>query len=245
MDILDPYGRYARAYPVCITIAPAAFALLPFIPDNWDWKLALPPFILLPLYHLCKQIGGYRGKNLQSALWNKWGGPPTTRFLRHGNDEFNATTRNRIYDKLRRFGLYIPSQDEQNQNPQEADVFYESCTDELRRRTRDNKRFPLVFKGLKEYGFWRNIFALKPSGLTLAILSLSICLITVFHYWGTGPQLVLAIVCGVTMAGLTIVWLFWITEKAVSLAADRYANFLLEAALNLEVKDGNDSLSER
>ncbi len=29
------------------------------------------------------------------------------------------------------------------------------------------------------------------------------------------------------------------------LTADRYANFLLEAALDLEVEDGNDSLSER
>ena len=41
MDILDPYGRYARAYPVCITIAPVVLALLPFIPDSWDWKLLL------------------------------------------------------------------------------------------------------------------------------------------------------------------------------------------------------------
>ena len=70
-----------------------------------------------------------------------------------------------------------------------------------------------------------------------------------FHYWGTGAQLVLATVCGVIIVGLTIVWLFWITEKAVSLAADRYANFLLEAARKLkveelEVEDGNDSLSK-
>ena len=243
MDILDPYGRYARAYPVCITIAPVVLALLPFIPDSWDWKLLLPPFILLPLYHLCKQIGGYRGKNLQSALWDKWGGPPTTRFLRHGNSEFNPIIRNRIHNKFRKSGYHVPSKEEQEQNPQEADDYYESCIKILINLTRNDKRFPLVFKGLKEYGFWRNIFALKPSGLTLALLSLSACLITVYHYWSTGTQLVLAIVYGVIIVGLTIVWLFWITEKAVSLAADRYANFLLEAALGLEVENGDDSLS--
>ena len=197
-------------------------------------------------YFLLMQANRRRfGKRREGALWDNWGGPPTTRFLRHGNNEFNANTRNRIHDNLRRFGLYIPSQDEQNQNPQEADDFYESCTDELRRRTRDSNRFHLVFKGLKEYGFRRNIFALKPYGLIFSALSFGLCLIMGFDDWRAGNLSGSALVPGVINLGLIIVWLVWFTEKGVRLTADRYANFLLEASLDLEVEDGDDSLSER
>ena len=246
MAKLDSYSIHARTFPVYITIAPIVLILFAILPNGLDWKLGVPASIAwLPLSYLCRQIGGYLGKKREDSLWSKWGGPPTTRFLRHGNSEFNTMLRRLIHHKLRGLGLYVPSQEEQNQNPREADDHYKLCTKELIRLTRDDKCFRLVFQGLKEYGFWRNIFALKPYGLTLAILSFGVCLIMVFHDWGTGNQFVIAIVCGLINLGLIIVWLLWITEKAVSLAADRYANFLFEAALDLEVKDGDNSLSER
>ena len=245
MAILDPYSTYARAFPVYITIAPIALILFAILPEGFDWKLGgAASIILVPLSYLCKQIGGDLGRKRESALWVKWDGPPTTRFLRHSNNEFNTNTRNRIHDKLRRLGLYVPSQEEQNQNPQEADDFYESCVDELRRRTRDTDRFHLVFKGLKEYGFRRNIFALKPYGLTLTVLAFCICLVIGYDDWSTEKLSGLVLVPALIDLGLIVVWLIWFTEKGVRLTADRYARFLLEATLDLEVEDGNDSLSE-
>ena len=233
---LDSYGIYARAFPVYITIVPIALALFPILPEGFDWQLGgLASFVFLPLSYLCKQIGGKVGKKRESALWDKWEGPPTTRFLRHGNTEFNQITRNRIHDKLRSFGFYVPSQEEQEQNPQEADDYYESCVDELRRLTRDRERFPRVFEELRDYGFARNIFALKPYGLTLAALSCLVCLMMGLDDWKTENLSGLTIVPGLINLGLTLVWLRWFTEEAVRIAADRYARFLLEAALDLEV----------
>ena len=168
-----------------------------------------------------------------------------TQALQLSLSEFNSKTRDRIHTKLRSLGLYIPSQDEQNQNPQRADNSYESCVDELRRRTRDSKRFPRVFQELKNYGFRRNIFALKPYGITLTSLSFLICLIMIYHDWSTGKQSGSTIVPCFINFGLILVWLLFFTEKAVRLTADRYARFLLEAALDLEVEDVNNSLSER
>ena len=245
MAILDPYSTYARAFPVYITIAPIALMLFIILPEGFDWKLGgAASIILLPLSYLCRQIGGDLGKKRESALWDKWNGPPTTRFLRHGNNEFNVNTRNRIHDKLRRLGLYVPSQDEQNQNPQETDSFYESCVDELRRQTRDTDRFHLVFKGVKEYGFRRNIFALKPYGLTLAVVVFCVCLVMGFDDWSADKLSGSILVPVLINLGLIIVWLVWFTEKGVRLTADRYARFLLEAALDLEVKNADNSLSE-
>lgn len=139
----------------------------------------------------------------------------------------------------------MPSQEEQDQNPQEADDSYESCVDELRRRTRDKKRFPRVFQELRDYGFRRNTFALKPIGLVITVLFFFISLIIAVYDWRLGKQPVSAIVPCFINLGLILGWLLYFTEKAVKLTADRYAHFLLEACLDLEVEDGNNSLPKR
>ena len=237
------YTTYARAFPIYITIMPIVLVLVSILPEGFDWKLGgVSAIVLLPLSYLCKQIGGDAGKQREKTLWEKWGGPPTTRFLRHDNSEFNSNTRDRIHTKLRNLGFDVPSQDEQDQNPCEADRLYESCVDELRRRTRDNERFPRVFQELRDYGFRRNIFALKPYGFTLTALSFFACLIIAFYDWKTGKQLGFVIVSCFVNSGLILIWLLKFTEKAVKLTADRYARFLLEAALDLEVENVNNSL---
>ena len=243
---LNPYFAYARAFPVYITIVPVALVLFSILPEGIDWQLGgLASFVLLPLSYLCKQIGGDLGKKRESALWDKWDGPPTTRLLRHGNTEFNQITRNRIHDKLRSLGFYIPSREEQEKNPQAADDYYESCVYELRRLTRDRERFPRIFEELRDYGFRRNIFALKPYGLTIAALSFLVCLIMGFDDWKAENLSGLTIVPGSINLGLTLVWIRWFTEEAVRITADRYAHFLLEASLDLEAEDGDSSLPKR
>ena len=243
---LDSYGTYARAFPIYITIIPVVLVLFPILPEGFDWKLGgASTIVLLPLSYLCRQIGGDLGKRREKALWRKWDGPSTTRFLRHDNREFNSNTRERIYATFRSFGFYVPSQEEQDQSPQKADNLCKSCIDELRRRTRDSKRFPRVFQELRDYGFRRNIFALKPIGLPLTILSFFICLIMAFHDWKTGEQLGSAIVPCFINLGLVLVWLLCFTEKAVKLTDDRYARFLLEACLDLEIEDGDNPVPKR
>ena len=243
---LDSYGIYARAFPVYITIVPVALVLFSILPAGIDWQLGgLASFVFLPISYLCRQIGGDFGKKRESALWDKWDGPPTTRLLRHGNTEFNQITRNRIHDKLRSLGFYIPSREEQEKNPQAADDYYESCVYELRRLTRDRERFPRIFEELRDYGFRRNIFALKPYGLTIAALSFLVCLIMGFDDWKAENLSGLTIVPGSINLGLTLVWIRWFTEEAVRITADRYAHFLLEASLDLEAEDGDSSLPKR
>ena len=244
---LDSYSIQARAFPIYITFLPIVFALSTILPPSYNWAViaGASAVVLAPLSYLCRQIGGDLGKKRESALWNSWGGPPTTRFLRHGNNEFNQISRERVHNKLRQLGLRVPCQEEQEQNPQAADSAYESCVDELRRRTRDKKLFPLVFKGLTEYGFRRNIFALKFIGLTFAVISFIACSIIVFRNWQAGTLSGTRFVPVLLNFGLILVWVCWLSKKSVKIAADRYARFLLEASLNLEVNDGDNSLSER
>lgn len=237
MDInFDTYSFRARVLPVYLSLAPAVLLLASLVPNG----LKLPlgggaAVVFVPISFFLSQVGADFGKRLEKALWTKWGGPPTTRFLRHGNQEFNEVTRGRVHDKLREIGLHVPTREEQDQEQHAADTHFESCTEELIRRTRDTKRFPLVFKGLTEYGFRRNLLGLKPFGVFLAVAGVAGSAWSTYQVWTTidNPPAV-SLVTALITVGLLLAWMAWITEGTVKLAANRYARFILEAALEQE-----------
>ncbi len=229
----DRYSWRARALPVYLTIAPIALVLAAILPHGLDLPLGGgAAVVFVPLAFLAGQLGADFGKRLERRLWRQWGGAPTTRFLRHSNDEFNQVTRERVHEKLRRLGLHVPSTLEQERDSPAADVHYESCTEELIRRTRDSARFPLVFKALTDYGFRRNLLGLKPLGVPIAIVALLGCVWSAWSGWDVGKPPAVAVGAALLTSGLLLTWLVWVNEKTVSLAANRYARFLLEAALD-------------
>lgn len=235
ISVLDRYSWHARAFPVYLTIAPIPLALAAILPDRLGVPLGGAAAILFaPLAFLAGELGGDFGKRLERRLWCKWGGAPTTRFLRHSNQEFNQATRARVHVKLRALGLHVPSADEEERDGQAADLYYESCTEELIRRTRDRKRFPLVFSSLSGYGFRRNLLGLKPIGLPVAVMALLVCIASLWIGWDSEKSRIVAVGAAVLTSGLLLVWLAWVNEKTVALAANRYGRFLLEAALELE-----------
>ena len=234
-SVFDRYNRQARVFPVYVTISPIILALAVILPSGLDLPLgAAAAIVFIPLAFLAGQVGADFGKRLEKCLWRQWGGPPTTRFLRHSNAEFNLMTRKRVHSKLRSFGLNVPSADEQQRDPQTADVHWEACTEELIRRTRGRKQFPLVFKGLTEYGFRRNLLGLKPFGLPLSIGASLGCLWKVWASWGSQEAVGVPVGAALLSLALLAVWVVWVRESTVAISANRYARFLLESAQELE-----------
>jgi len=229
----DTYSFRARVLPVYLTLAPVVLFLAALVPEG----LKLPvggaaALVFAPISYLLGQLGGDFGKRLEKSLWTKWGGPPTTRFLRHGNSEFNEVTRDRVHAKLRQLGLHVPTREEQEHDQRAADTHYQSCTDDLIRRTRDVKKFPLVFKGLTEYGFRRNLLGLKVFGVFLTFVGVAGSAWASYTAWNANTELpAVSLIATLMSAGLLLAWLVWVTERTVKLSADRYARFLLEAAL--------------
>lgn len=236
MDIkFDTYSFRARILPVYLTIAPVVLLLAALVPDGLKLPLGgSAAVVFVPISFFLSQIGADFGKRLEKRLWHKWGGPPTTQFLRHGNRDFNEVTRGRVHEKLRLLGLKVPTLEEQAQGERAADKYYESCTEELIRRTRDEKKFPLVFKGLVEYGFRRNLLGLKTLGVILSLVSLAGVSWSLYANWSLDNPPEVVIVAALITSGLLFAWATWITEDTVKLAANRYARFLLEAALDQE-----------
>src|SRR5882724_2532367 len=223
----DTYSFRARVLPVCLTLAPVVLLLAVLVPEGLKLPLGgAAAIVFVPISFSLSQIGADFGKRLEKRLWSNWGGPPTTRFLRHGNHEFNEVTRSRVHDKLRRLGLQVPTSEEHEQDGRAADEHYESCTEELIRRTRDQTKFPLVFKGLVDYGFRRNLLGMKTFGVILALASLAGAAWSAYSSWSPDKPPAVAIVAGVITAGLLLAWVAWVNERTVKLAANRYARFI-------------------
>ena len=228
----DFYSQRARVLPVYLTMAPLVLLFMTLLPEGLSLPVGgVSAIVLLPLSFLASQFGADFGKRLEKHLWHTWGGPPATRFLRHSNTEFNEVTRSRIHSRLRALGLTVPSREEQVSDPPGADVCFESCVEELIRRTRDPKRFPLVLKALTDYGFRRNLLGLKPVGILLTILSLGVSTGHIYTLWHASHQVrPVAVVASVGVLALLLIWLTWVNDETVHLAGKRYARFLLEAA---------------
>ena len=230
---IDRYDLYARTFPVYIAIAPVILGLASILPQGLDLPFAgASALVLVPMSYAAGQFAAEFGKRLESGLWRKWDGPPTTRFLRHGDGEFNPATRARIHAELSRMGLAVPTREEQDRDGAASDVHWEACTEELIRRTRDRVRFPLVFEGLVQYGYRRNLLGLKCLGLPLSVAGFAVCS---WRVWLTAPETpgaAVAASASVLCLGLIYIWVVWVRERTVAVAANRYARYLLEAGLD-------------
>ncbi len=183
---LDRYTWGARVLPVYLTAAPAVLAVAATLPEGLNLPLAgASAIVFLPLSYFMSQVASDFGKRLEPALWDSWGGPPTTRFLRHDNEQFNPATRARIHAQLRALELRVPTAEEEKADRERTLELYGSAVDDIRRLTRDSERFHLVYNGNIEYGFRRNLLGLKPVGLAITALALVASGWSLFHGWHT------------------------------------------------------------
>ena len=118
VKFFDRYTWHARTLPVYFTSVSAILAIAAALPEGLNLPLASASgVVFVPLSYFFSQVGSDFGKHLEPSLWRSWGGPPTTRYLRHTNDEFNAATRERVHTRLREIGLEIPTAAEEESDP--------------------------------------------------------------------------------------------------------------------------------
>ena len=205
MDIkFAAYSFRARALPVYLSLSPAALLLAALAPAGLQLPLeGAAALVFVPISFLLSQAGADFGKHLKKRIWCDCGGPPTTRFLRHGNREFNEVTRACVHDKLHSLGLLVLTREEQQQDARAA-------------------------------GFRRNLFDLNTFGVLIALASLAGTGWPTYTSWSAATAPPVSIVAGVINAGLLLAWMTWVTERTVKLAANRYARFIFEAALDQE-----------
>jgi hypothetical protein len=228
---LDEYTRNARLKPAFLVALPVALtvAVLGFKQSATEGTL----FGLassLGFTFLLSQLVRDRGKAKEPWLFEGWKGKPTTAMLRHGDPRLNVYTRARYHKRLSAMlpEMVLPTAEEEMANPAEADATYASCGDYLLSKTRDKERFQLLFQENVNYGFRRNLWAMKPVGIAISILSLvALALVTRIEARADAVPWFANLTAIAIVALLLTWWIVRITPSWVKIVADAYAIRLL------------------
>lgn len=222
---LDRYVVSARFLPSLIVVGPALLAFLPWTTTEIDFlKVAGAGGLSIFGAFFLAQITRDFGKRLEEVLWPSWGGPPSTRMLRHSDTTLAARQKVELHETIKALNtkLHAPTPEEEAADPAAADACYERMTAHLRSKTWGPKNFPLLYDENVSYGFKRNLLALKPFGI---LCSLACLASGGLAFWAGRPGL-----ASVAVGFVTLIVSLQATKASVKRQAESYARRLFETA---------------
>jgi hypothetical protein len=232
--ITDRYDRTARLYPALLPAAPVVAAAIALLSAKLSALQTLGTVLLgCGGAFLLTQLARDAGKKKEKQLFVNWGGMPSMSIFRHRDCRLNSVTKARCHQKLARLvkGAKAPSTELETADPDSADAIYTGWSDYLRVSTRDTKKFPLVFEENINYGYRRNVWGLRPLGIATSLASCVACGIRLYlMYKSTGTLDRASMLAGAFALVLLLLWLFRFTPYWVRVAADTYAERLVECA---------------
>jgi len=192
------------------------------------WGLLLSAGFTLFLANVARNWG----KTIEPKLWDSWGGAPTTQLLRHSGPA-NPVLRERWHKNLSKIlGKPLPTPEEEQRDPTAADAVYEAATRLLIGRTRDRKIYPFVYRDNVNYGFCRNLYALRSLAISIALLGLVASAGAGYWCLRAGAISYSAWACVGICSALLLWWVFAVSSDWVSVPAMNYAHHLFEATEN-------------
>jgi hypothetical protein len=235
--VIDTYVRRARLQPALLAVLPIGIAVLAWFPKGLtEWGVFAGLLTSAGGTAFLARVARIRGKKLEPKLFELWGGKPATVALRHLNN-LNPVLLERRHNQLSRIaqGIRIPRAMEEKADPSSADAAYDACVTVLIERTRDRKRFPLLFEENCNYGFWRNLWGLRPLGIAASLLGTATIALLAYRH-GFVLDFKTSIGGGINLLFL-LGWLFLVRQDVVKMAAVSYGDRLLGACEELAAQD--------
>ena len=241
--MLDRYDRKVRLRPALLCGLPLVASVVLLIPElGAVWGSVGVVIIYCGGSMVLVQIVRDLGRALEVRLYQSWGGKPSVVMLRHTDSRLPKPIKDRYRYFLSRaiLGLALASPQEEAASPEQADAEYESANRWLLEHTRDHTRFDLLFTENMNYGFRRNLLALKQIGLGIDAAALLLVIGMVVASWtGEFASTIQALspewwVSVVITAGHTLLFVAYIRADWVRTSAETYAQQLLAACDSFE-----------
>ncbi|MEW6531470.1 MAG: hypothetical protein AB1473_11580 [Thermodesulfobacteriota bacterium] len=229
----DKYSIHARLVPAFLVLLPLGLSIVCLFPEKfagWDFIVWLGTSSGLAV--LLEQLARDQGKRKERRLFELLGGKPTTVMLRHHDSPLGNVTVQRYHTKLKSLipNIKMPSPENERKDPSGADEVYRSCTAYLIARTRNKKAFSMVAEENANYGFRRNLWAMKPVAIVVLLISTLVASTQIHPNWldpgKLKPIVVIALAFNLVML---LVWLSLIRPTWIRPAAEAYARQLLSA----------------
>lgn len=148
-EYFDEYSLNARIRPALLSLLPPTLTVYIAFSSLYELAVSLLSFVLV--FGLLTAIASYvryRGRKLEQHLYKTWGGKPTTYILRQNNDVIDGVTKKRYYSYFESNidSWQVPSQEIKATAAEAADSYYESAIKWLLEKTRDKKKYSMIFK---------------------------------------------------------------------------------------------------
>lgn len=236
-NLFDEYSLSARVRPALLALLPLIIATYVSVPELYNIVATLFSIIvacgfITALAHYAR----YQGRITEKRLYALWGGKPTTIMLRQMDGTLDTHTKTRYHNYLAEQinGWVVPSVENEQQNQGKADALYDSAVRWLLEKTRDTKKYRLLFKENVSYGFRRNAKGIKWFGVVCTIISLVLIFVSI--YPSTEYLNIKKYILEYSSSFFSIItllwWLFVVNDAWVKDAAESYALRLLTACEN-------------
>lgn len=238
---MDKYSLSARVYPMIIVLLPIVILGIAYSFEYEKIQQTLSALgITAALTYFLSNIGRDQGKKKEGALWESWGGAPTSQLFSFSNDVLDTLTKERYHVRMDELSESKSDLDYKNSTLEELGDTYKSWTKILITKTRDTSVYPLIFKELVSYGFRRNLWGLKPFGVIVTIMcsaGSSIFQIVKYGHENLFEYTTSFYVSELALIALLFVWVFVINAGWVRIPAFGYAERLLEAVDSFNVSE--------
>jgi hypothetical protein len=160
---LDSYELKARDVPGLILVFPVLIDALYAAPILNSWPIFTASGICgFALVYALGHVARALGERTESSLWASWGGPPSTRFMRHRDPFFGDNLKRLIYEYLaKELSTPLLSEEEEAHHPKQADKEIEDAFRRVRDYLRVKDPKGLWFSHNVEYGFSRNLLGCR------------------------------------------------------------------------------------
>lgn len=238
-NVTDPYERQARLFPALLAGLPLIVTATVLYGSNSTITATSTVVASCGGLYLLANIAREQGRRLEPALFGAWGGKPTTQLLRHRDRSIEGPTKRRYHEFLSRMAcIQFPCESEEEINPHGADEIYQSAVRWLLNHTRDKGKYKMIFDENIAYGFRRNAYGLKTTGIAICLATSGWILISegiiavekgAYIFVNLANTSRAANISLVVSATMLLIWVSYFTEKTVRNAAFTYAETLLRA----------------
>ncbi len=227
MNFLDPYELRARYAPAVIVASPiiiTLFALLPLVQETSNLLVQFGGSALVFVFfaYLFSFVVRACGRRIENNLWEGWGGPPSTRFLRWSDSMFGENLKQQVHDIVeRKCGIKLLSKDEEVSDGKAADKCIAEAFAQVKAIVRRNDPTGVCLIHNAEYGFLRNLLGSWGIWFVLAVIGAGVCGALWFVY--RNDTLLVGGVLNALLAVSAVILRLTFLPKSTKTAADRYA----------------------
>lgn len=245
MQLFDHYSFRARLQPALFTLLPLALGVFAWTGTKTPWMSIVWTFCgTAGATYFFAVVVRNRGKQIEPGLWQSWQGSPTVQLLRHSG-RANPVMRERWHKYLAKLlGTGMPNAKEETTNPVAADQAYEAAVKLLIAKTRDTKKFPLLYKENVSYGFCRNVYAMRPIGILFSVVGFATGIAAALTFARTQDLQILAWACSAINALFLLGWTTRVNAEWVKVPAFAYADRLFETIETLSRAKAKTAVAE-